>query len=575
MTNPFWAAGDAAALRAAGRLAALQAELARLEAALRGAPLWQPGQSLLAQIAWCRNKVHSLEASWGEKLVVALVGPSGAGKSTLLNALAGRELSPVGLTRPTTRQVVIYARSLADVEALQQHCGPDLVQVQLDHQAPALEYLVLVDTPDTNTLPENQRLLARVLERADVLLTILPAQNPKLLDNIAFLRPYVAQLPADAVVPVVNMVDRVPRQELEEVILPDLAQAIRQEWHLQPERIFLVSAKAALAEATFAEDESPLHNLNQFAALREWLVKTLNRAGQLRDRRLARAEHLVGLVKEQIAQALAETAPARAAAQEALRAVERQAQRDLLNVVLGQMEQISAVDVQAAFYTLLGQRWWGPVGWLVTLWALVLRLGSWVGRKLRPARAGGLGAEPGSAWQMPPLAWAEVLQGRYASDWPPVAEALVQAGFVPAVRGADLWREWATERGRDLGARWGQAMEEVLERLARHLSSWPVTFLGNGPLLALMGWVAYQTVARFLREAYLPLDYFRHAGIAALVLWLLSFVLVQVTIALTLRGPLRRGVARRLQGVAGEGVGALPEQLRALRDLERLVGRGG
>src|SRR4051794_1394019 len=34
--------------------------------------------------------------------VVALAGPTGAGKSTLFNLLAGRELSPSGVRRPTT-----------------------------------------------------------------------------------------------------------------------------------------------------------------------------------------------------------------------------------------------------------------------------------------------------------------------------------------------------------------------------------------------------------------------------------------------------------------------------------------
>jgi hypothetical protein len=51
----LWAAGDAAALRSVGRLAAHRAELDRLEAALEAAPLWEPGRALLAQIAWCRE----------------------------------------------------------------------------------------------------------------------------------------------------------------------------------------------------------------------------------------------------------------------------------------------------------------------------------------------------------------------------------------------------------------------------------------------------------------------------------------------------------------------------------------
>lgn len=565
MARPFWPSADAAALRSLGRLAAHQAELDRLEATLKAAPLWQPGQGLLAQLAWCREKLKSLQASWGEKLVVALVGPSGAGKSTLLNALAGRELSEVGLTRPTTREVVVYTRAMADAEDLIEHCGRDQVRVQVDHQAPALDYLVLVDTPDTNTLPENQRLLSRVLERSDVLVAIFPALNPKMLDNIAFLRPYVAQLPSDAVLPVLNMVDRIPRRELLDAVLPDFAQAIEREWRFRPERVYLISAKRAAPGASFPQDEVPLHELNEFAELRDWLGETLNRESQLRDRRLARAEHLVALVKEQIKEALADSAPARTEALKALQELEHKAQSDLLAVVLEQAESAQTLELQAAFYTLLGQRWWGPVGWLVGLWVLFLRLGRWVGRRLRPSATG-----PAPSAALAPTLWAEVLQGRYASDWPPVAEALVRAGFEPTVRGAALWRGWAEERGLALSARWAQAYEESLAQMARSFSFWLVQLLWNGPTLGLVGWVGTETVRRFFSSSYLPADYFRHALIAILIVWLLSFILLQIVISLALRGPLQRRVARRLREAAIANVGTLQEQLRALRELERM-----
>ena len=561
--SSLWPSADAATLRSLGRLAAHQAELDRLEAALKAAPLWQPGQELLAQIAWCRDKLKGLQASWGEKLVVALVGPSGAGKSTLLNALAGRELSAVGLTRPTTREIVVYTRALADAEGLIEHCGRDQVRVQVDHQAPALEYLVLVDTPDTNTLPENQRLLSRVLERADVLLAIFPALNPKMLDNIAFLRPYVAQLPPDAVLPVLNMVDRIPRGELLDVVLPDFVRAIEREWRFRPERVYLLSAKQAAPGASFPHDEAPLHELNQFAELQDWLAETLNRESQLSDRRLARAEHLVALVKEQVKDALADSSSARAEALKALQELERRAQSDLLAVVLRQAESAQALELQAAFHALLGQRWWGPVGWLVGIWAFSLRLGRWVGHRLRPSAAG-----PAPA--LAPTLWAEILQGRYASDWPPVAEALVRAGFEPTVRGAALWRGWAEERGLALSAQWAQAYEESLAQLARGLSFWLVQLLWNGPTLGLVGWVGAETIRRFFSGQYLPTDYFRHALIAILIVWLLSFILLQVAISLALRGPLRRQVTRRLRKAATASAGALQDQLQALRELERL-----
>ena len=567
---------DAVVLRGTGAVAGLRNELHVLQAQLESVPDWAPSHALLAEVAWCTEKLETLQADWDRKLVVALVGPSGAGKSTLLNALAGRDLSEAGRTRPTTRQVVVYARSRADAEEIVDHCGSDRVQVAVDYEAPALEYLVLVDTPDTNTLPENQRLLARLLERADVLLAVFPAHNPKMQDNIAFLGPYVGQLPPDAVVPVLNMVDRVPRDELGESVLPDFREAIVREWGLQPKQVYAVSALAGLPGTTFVEDEQPLHAVNEIGALREWLASSLNRESQLSDRRLARAEHLVSLVHEDVAQALKETSSARRTADAALLELDRKAQRDLLDATLAQTERVPRVGLQAPFYDLLEQRWWGPVGWLVTVWVLFLRLGATVGRWVRPSRFGGLGRpnsdrshSEASASLAGSTAWEDVLARRYAEEWPPVAEALIGAGFGPQVRGIGIWRESAQERAEALGVRWAEVYEASLTRLARGLSSWPLQILWNAPTLGMVGWVAYQTIGGFFAGEYLPADYFRHAAIATLTLWLLSFVLLQVLISWTLRGPLLRRVARGLREATADGTGVLREQLVVLEEMER------
>ena len=49
----------------------------------------------------------------GAPLVIAVVGPSGAGVSTVVNALAGQELSPPGVLRPTTRRPRLWAPASA------------------------------------------------------------------------------------------------------------------------------------------------------------------------------------------------------------------------------------------------------------------------------------------------------------------------------------------------------------------------------------------------------------------------------------------------------------------------------
>jgi predicted GTPase len=561
-------------LRAVASLAAADAELGAIAAALQAAPHWQPGQALLAEASWCRGKLADLGDAWGHKLLVALVGPSGAGKSTLLNALAGRELSPAGRTRPTTRQVVVYARALADVAHLVQRCGPDRVQVETDYGAAGLEHLVLVDTPDTNTLPENQALLACVLEQVDLLLAVFPAHNPKMHDNVAFLRPYVRQFPPEAVVAVLNWVDRVPRQELEEVILPDFRQWIAEEWAHPPAALYLVSARASLPEAVFQDDERPLHPLNQIDALRDWLFSALNRSGQGVDRRLARADHLLGLLVGDCRQALQAQAAQLSAAEEQLHALGKRTRQALLRGLSSSGPRLPDLDLHTLLYAALARRWWGPLGWLVMLWALLLRLAAFLSHLLRrprfsPPLPGGAEGLAAAAPAAEPDAWLAALEPLYAERWPPAADALSAAGFSAAVREATFWRGWAAQHSQALAARWAGAQAGELSRLTNLLASWPLPLLANLPTLLLLGWACVQTVGAFLGQRYLPADYFRHAGLALAAVWLASFIVVQMIVSLALGGSSRRAALRALREVSAAASAPLQDEFAALAALDR------
>jgi hypothetical protein len=200
---------EKAALARVATLARLDSELDGLEQLLGRLPLWEPARELQAEVDWVRGQLERLAEAWERRLVVAIVGPSGAGKSTLLNALAGRALSSVGLERPTTRQVVAFVSSDDDARWLERTLGEEHVRVTVARDAPGLEHLILLDTPDTNTVSENQALLERTLEHVDLVLAVFDAGNPQLLDNLAFLAPTMRRLPPDAIVPLLNRVDRV------------------------------------------------------------------------------------------------------------------------------------------------------------------------------------------------------------------------------------------------------------------------------------------------------------------------------------------------------------------------------
>jgi hypothetical protein len=115
-----------------------------------------------------RPRVRSLEAP----LLVLLFGPTGAGKSSLFNALARRNVSRVGVLRPTTREVVVFVRP-ADRDAVLgegtalSRLEPDRVQVVSDASAP--EGLALLDAPDLDSIEHaNRELAEQLVESADL-----------------------------------------------------------------------------------------------------------------------------------------------------------------------------------------------------------------------------------------------------------------------------------------------------------------------------------------------------------------------------------------------------------------------
>lgn len=106
-------------------------------------------------------------------LTVVIAGPTGSGKSTLINSLTGLDLSPAGPLRPTTTAPVVLtvARHAAELESL---AGVDCEVVV--GEAPVLETMVLVDTPDIDSTATGHRLVAEALiDQADVVVFVTSA----------------------------------------------------------------------------------------------------------------------------------------------------------------------------------------------------------------------------------------------------------------------------------------------------------------------------------------------------------------------------------------------------------------
>ncbi len=570
--NPQSFDRDSWELQSIAALAEIEAELDDLVALIERMPDWRPGSALLAQAAWLQKKLQQIRASWDSRLVVAIVGPSGTGKSTLLNALAGAELAETGLTRPTTRHVTAYAGEATAADPLRQELGDTAMRIVTSGRAEALEYLTLLDTPDTNTLPENQAILRRVLERADLILAIFPAQNPRLHDNLAFLRPFVERLPHDHVIPVLNMIDRVPADELDEVV-GDFHRALRSEWGLAPERIYRISAKRSSPDSRFPADETPLNEVNEFPELEQLVFTTLNRASQLVDRRTARAQRLFELYRGQARHTIATTEPERADAERALAQLEQRVEETAHRTMPSALAGVRGLDLGATLYSMLSSRWWGPVGWLVGLWALILRVSSFVtrlGRRL-PSVLASSSAED-SVSQDESLLDAfptDEVANLLLSAWPSLSDALVAAGFDPAMRSSSAWQERLDTALEELAGQSAAHYSARLGRLAERLSSWPIQLLLNVPVLGMVGWIGVEAVLAFVQRRYLPSTYFQNGAMAVAAIWVLAYVLLQIMVSASIHRLKGGGLYRELgRGLAESIVEPWQEQLQGIEELE-------
>ncbi len=136
-------------------------------------------------------------------LWVVFIGGTGTGKSTLFNALIGKALSETGVERPKTSGPLVYAHKSIPIEKDFPFAAAGIQRVMidqvppsgyagvpgqllvLDHDREELSHLVIVDTPDLDSLELKNRQMVEDLQLlAD--LVIFVASQEKYADEVPF-----------------------------------------------------------------------------------------------------------------------------------------------------------------------------------------------------------------------------------------------------------------------------------------------------------------------------------------------------------------------------------------------------
>lgn len=561
-----------ARLRAMGELETVRADIAELGASLDRLPLWRPARGLKKVCDEALLMLQRMAERFDRKLVVTLVGPSGSGKSTLLNALArDDQLSPAGHRRPTTEQVVAFCRQAVDARQLVDQLGSEAIRVRTSAAAEALENVILIDTPDTDSTHREQHIpiIHQVITLSDVLICVFDAENPKRRDHTDFLAPYVRLFSGASLVVAVNKCDRLAESELGDVIMPEFARYIREAWSMEPSAILCISARSRLEQPGWDADAHPKHDRNQFDQLEVLIRNTFNRAGYSVDSRLENARSLRIYLQDTVRDEAQRDHDHLQTALREMQTTETEAMRQAVSTFQSDGAAL-ATGINVRLYQHLAQRWLGPVGWLVAVWARLLVFGTGIASLLNlgnPVRQlfGAVSAIRHYGASKKAMDNAdrgtgaiEALHrydGAIARTWPDIAETLVRARFVHSVRDLRQAPGHDQEIGQRLTRIWNDALEEELGRAGRRLGSGLLQLLFNLPVLGVLGYSGWLTATAFFAGNILGSDFFVHAFWTILLVLLLSFFLLQAIIRLAAGKErlLRRVFARVREAVDREG----------------------
>lgn len=537
------------AINVAGKIAADQKEIETLQEALQAAPLWMPAAALLKECREASRIISGLIDWFESKLVIAIIGPSGSGKSTLLNALAGVDaLSKTGSDRPTTQQIVVACCEEADAERLLDQFNKEDITIRKVSAAQGLEHMVLIDTPDADSTQNEKQipLIHKVIESADVLICVFDAENPKRKDHTDFMAPYVKRFHGDSLIVTVNKCDRLEENELMEGIMPEFSDYIQKAWEHPVKAILCTSGRSHLKQPGWDNDAAPRNRLDQFDVLYEMILSTFNQDDfRINQRRKNALEIKTYLFNQVQTHALQDQKALKRISDSISKSETDAMQQALETVKQGHSAHVTGITVR--LYQELGQRWMGPVGWLIAIWSRFLIFGSAFASLFRfgnPIRqVWGLissyrhhqktkdivtAVERGEGVDSAVRAYHRFI----LQKWTDIAEDLIQSRFNPSVRRMNPLMPDPEDLEQNVSGIWQEALGREISKTAKTLSHMVIQVLLNLPVIAILVYTGWLTVTNFIKNSLLPSDFFLHATFTIAIFLFLSFFAFQLGVRL-------------------------------------------